>query len=792
MDSKNESRLLYLKELIGNLRWTSLKFYEAIKVEGSDRSVIGFHLRRAKEGLELSHSHLSQIWRLVDHWRELGSFNGTNSLPEFEFNPTEYDDRLTDSLVVSLICLFFLILIMIMLGFANYKLYQEARGMTRQLRIVTDALSGIEESILLYDQRVHFELNKLCIKVSSERHQGAKLDWHCEKVELRANVDQMRKERDEALRMRYLNELIPVLLGARGNTPVERLRCAIFGDIEYPIVGKDRIKEFLGIPRPPSIDKFEVQDATDIIGAFLPATRPYGDVAWLFHQKKPSPLHRREDSVLSLPQLASPPCDASPELQRFQSLRGGSSCLFPDNWLRFSWKEQGTEFVTSSQPESQKGKKRSIWAEDFQVSPILDPMEAKVDTESLGLAELGEGSFGTNPSTFGSPQRPEPPWTPPYVESALQASVHQGGLDYFKAHWMNLSDAELDSSYLKVKYERGEELLFKPGLVQLATTAPPLSSIFTEFVEKENPWKFNSVGPACKISEWKEIGLSTPMHSSDFASLAPTLRGIFTTDQDTECSVIHVPDSVCGVCFKRVLCASYCAYCNIAVQMVLEAAHTKSLKGNFVPLEWNPYTVVDILYYQLLGLTKYPAAVNVKFPAHRGIDSPKYFESTLENRLKERKPFPGFNRYYNADSLCLKCGDNHLIQTLKKEPQVLDPVNKYSLAEPKPTKSLEDPIERCPPPDQDQWVYEPYRGSIGRSLCLLNWSKYGDSFPYLQLAVVISLKSSGWRAREWPWQLEGRDFGSWPAVFAGWKPGGLKITNELQTLAPLTESSDSD
>ena len=83
--------MIYLGELIQNLKWTSAKFREALEHGDSDQSLINFHLKRGREALELSHAHLlhlqhlSEYWEALNfnvHWRDLAS----EYLPEFNYD----------------------------------------------------------------------------------------------------------------------------------------------------------------------------------------------------------------------------------------------------------------------------------------------------------------------------------------------------------------------------------------------------------------------------------------------------------------------------------------------------------------------------------------------------------------------------------------------------------------------------------------------------------------------------------------------------------------------------------
>ena len=750
MNNKSQPRMIYLEELISNLRWTSSKFREAISSEGQDQPVITFHLRRGRESLEISHAHLQQIIKLNEHKLELGP----QSLPELNissFSDSSYLSGFEQILIGSMWSLgYFLVGLLIIVASLIFwtvhsKLKSQSASVSGQLNEVDYRLEEVEELIHKSDRKTLAELfkTKRNIAVNQKTYQDAKLDWHCEKVELKALVDQLRRERDEAFRLKYINELIPVLLGARGDTPVQKLRSAIFGDIDFPVIGKERIQKFLGIPRPPPIEKFGVQEANQFTECFLPGTSPYGDIRWSFSLRDPPSKPRTSEhsvSLLSLPSFPSLSLDQHQiDPKSTSSWAGPLKGLSTESLPGFSsiWDNQRIDNWLSSELNALKSIPSSIDLDhkdmDASVSSSTEPKEPiPVVIEDLRSHNL------------------EPPWTPPFVPRSVQGEIGWELNQYLNKYWYVPGALTLlKETNLK------EDLLFHYQAKSIKDM-PIRTGTYDASEPLYEHWQLASVKPSTTIQNWDssvEIEVCP-----EFSRIAPTLRSIFTTDQDTECFRCHVADTVCGACAKRVLCHQRCFNCLTAIEMVLKANQLRVAPGN-----WTTFQVVDTLYYQLLGLAKYPAAEYLIFPAARVKSSPSDTLNVIDRRLEWRVS-ENQNRYYNEDCLCTKCGDIHVVASLKEPPEILFPIDQYAYDEPRPAIVEERMIQECPPKCHP-------RHAMGRYLCLYQWKQRAE-FPHLQLAVLRSLKLSGWRTKEWPWAITkpNSDFGSWPSIFSGWKP----------------------
>ena len=750
--------MIYLGELIQNLKWTSAKFREALEHGDSDQSLINFHLKRGREALELSHAHLlhlqhlSEYWEALNfnvHWRDLAS----EYLPEFN-----YDARNTCRtsgldyflLIVSTLSLIILTAVIFHFRASHKTMTSQCEGFSDYTQRINHRLEEVDDLVGKIDRKNEAEFFRVKGMMTKVDHvyKDNKIDWHCEKVELKSLAEQMRRERDEANRMRYMNELIPVLLGARGDTPVQRLRCAIFGDIEYPIIGKERIKEFLGTPRPTPNEQFTERDANEFSEYFLPGTKAYGDVQWYFAQQD---LSSRDPSLvtssISLPSLPSTP--SHPEELTLSTIepilsRSLLDCL----------------------TEPRKKEKNSVWAptrldtwlsskaDPAISSPISPVINFTMDSEQKDRSEAVSVEIEDVRA-----HDHEPPWTPPFVPRSVQGETGWELNQYLNKNWYTVA-----SRVSLYEISLGAPLDFHDQ-VRMVIDDPADTRLDSPFSRPASTWLNSSLKPPMTVQDW-DSSLQLKV-CPEFARIAPTLRSIFTTDQDTECGYAHVEDTVCGKCFKRVLCGRRCLNCFTAIEMVLKANQHRVAPGS-----WTTSEMVDTLYYQLLGLTKYPAASKVLFPNKRWRRDVAELASIV-TRQGASLVSDNHNHYYNEDRLCMKCGDTHIIMSLKKSQVVLFPIDQHSYDEPRPAIFEEGTVTECP--DTPYSNYLTSKSGMGRYLCLEHWDKEkekGTTFPHLQLAVLHSLKLSGWRTKEWPWAIAkpSSDFGSWPAIFAGWRP----------------------
>ena len=142
-----------------------------------------------------------------------------------------------------------------------------------------------------------------------------------------------------------------------------------------------------------------------------------------------------------------------------------------------------------------------------------------------------------------------------------------------------------------------------------------------------------------------------------YTTVAPYLKSTYSTDQDTNCKVQHVPDTICTQCLARVLCCRIdCLECDQAIRL--------SVEGIVGPLSGNAhetsFKIRDILYHDLVALGEFPAASNSRFPVHRLVDHEDY-KDVWGRRYPRSKVSSdvGANSTYNATRRCRQCHSTH-------------------------------------------------------------------------------------------------------------------------------------
>ena len=137
---------------------------------------------------------------------------------------------------------------------------------------------------------------------------------------------------------------------------------------------------------------------------------------------------------------------------------------------------------------------------------------------------------------------------------------------------------------------------------------------------------------------------------AEFKRINPYLLEVFTSDQDTDCKLMHANCTVCGQCKKWSFCwRKNCQLCNnaLAIEMI-------NTTGKVECGTWPVEMVRDVVYHQLVSRCALPAAENVRYPLHR--------TNVLQQWAHEQI---GSNSYYNQCRYCLECQQNHLYQTRK-------------------------------------------------------------------------------------------------------------------------------
>ena len=144
--------------------------------------------------------------------------------------------------------------------------------------------------------------------------------------------------------------------------------------------------------------------------------------------------------------------------------------------------------------------------------------------------------------------------------------------------------------------------------------------------------------------------------------LLRSCRGIFTTDQDTDCPAQHLPDSVCDWCLKRVLCSYHCLVCELAIELVAE------WYGIRAEMTDHPSVIHDVAYHQLILQGKPPSRSRAVYPYERGEMS--YGDKVgARSRIYEPADDVVSNsalNMYNLHRLCEGCTGRHAIVSRKR------------------------------------------------------------------------------------------------------------------------------
>ena len=118
----------------------------------------------------------------------------------------------------------------------------------------------------------------------------------------------------------------------------------------------------------------------------------------------------------------------------------------------------------------------------------------------------------------------------------------------------------------------------------------------------------------CGRAIWRGVGESSTVVLEPLKLASTSIRFIrechrmFTTDQDTQCPCLHIADTVCNQCLRRVLCAYHCTICELAVQMVA---------GWYDCNLSSPKVMHDVMYHLLVFQGKAPARRKALYPYER-------------------------------------------------------------------------------------------------------------------------------------------------------------------------------
>ena len=640
----------YVSRLAQNLRETATIYSDAtleVEKEGIYAKRALFHLSRGRDMVDLAHAHLAYTANVLE-----GEWNGM-----FEDFPGVYDDwrqtvlTMLTFMALTTVIYSMLFCILHLVHRANHKkiirAFKEAAKDEREQ--VLGELRHLSNMSYLYDRRASDmrrdnkkDLAKLGAATIDFR---AKVERSIEEFkdyvvcDFKSRIAEAEADRNEAQRLHYISSAIPVLLGARGNTPNDKLRNAAMCNFEFPVIDQDQISEILGFPCPPDLNVFTEQDADNLVNCFFPGARPHGGITFSYQ-------------FLGRPPLPPKRLDDSNKVTSNESIVTGNNLA-----------ETPPPSLTESDSSSQ---------------------------ESLGLKGPKE-VFSSTPEVARCVEAGIP------LDTAVSENVESGTSDYDeKTHLLDVASEDEHSGLIRVlpppwttrscqeMSDQLEELLKKKWWTKLAldqitqtNTNPLLSLQHRAGGIAKDPFKNRDTRKPFSYKHWEaELDKSLPTAARLVAKfipiamcewyieIAPELRAMFTTDQDTSCRRIHVNDSVCMQCRMRVLCPRVCHYCCTAIDLEIQRMRRqKSLSGS----RWPTAVIQDVLYYQLLFTTQYPAAEGVVFPLQRLKDDEADCMS-VDKRLFEMEVSRNALMWYNEEVWCEGCNHLHIVKKEKTDP----------------------------------------------------------------------------------------------------------------------------
>ena len=195
---------------------------------------------------------------------------------------------------------------------------------------------------------------------------------------------------------------------------------------------------------------------------------------------------------------------------------------------------------------------------------------------------------------------------------------------------------------------------------------------------------------------WASIPLS-----SEAKRLLRDLRLSFTTDQDTRCHLRHVADTICRGCRLRSLCAYHCNMCNLSIRMHVPF----HIRRDEVLVE-SMDLLHDILYHQLIYLSKPPAGAFVMYPHQRLLHD---WSDRASPRARAEKFRISHNAllFHNVRRKCVCDSEMHIRAELKGHPDVFSLpelaaegfrfLNRFPITDYSPDEIREgEPHEKCP------------------------------------------------------------------------------------------------
>ena len=688
----------YVSQLAANLRHTARVFTKAtaeLENGGSElERRASYHLSRGRDLIDIAHAHLSYANQL------LGAA------------PLEFDDLpgMTTGAGPTVWVACTLLLFSVIIGLVGYIIVTyrnnrladtvKVRDMKMQLEEkskINNALDSLSKALFLNDRRssesqraIRREVGELTRKLRLLIDDTIPID---ERQELKDEIATLKRNCDDANIQYYKASVIPILMGARGTTPTEKLRNAVFGNYEMPILDQSKISEVLGFKCPPDFCNFSTTEADELIGCFLPGTRPHGEISFAYRVLgcPPGPPVR--------PVEVLPPLTESDESDDEGEIK--------ENDLDLT----GMTFPTllSFRPHSSESSSASSDHDDWLHDTDLF-VEGYIG-ERLRAPYIRRTNWG---STLSLNQKCEA--VNAFCEAYLKMSWFTR-LSLFQLQRANMS-AALD--FINVAGAEAEN-----NLTDIDIKSRSKRKLFTY-----QHWVTNNTVILLHMEDILREGIDM---CPKFGRAAPALRDMFTTDQDTSCRRIHVNDVPCLECEKHPLCPRPCHYCSTAINLAL--VQILGPEDRAAPM-WAVERVHDVLYYQLLCQTQYPAAEEVIFPLARSVTD-KVDNSPSISRLHRVRQSQNALEVYNRRVSCSECGQTHVIKRLKMPPAKASYESLPYYAWPSFKSEKIDVVQHCPPDAFDALceLEKPFGHFLG-----LNSEQ-----SVLKLKVLKSMAASGWK-----------------------------------------------
>ena len=684
----------YVSQLAANLRHTARVFTKAtaeLENGGSElERRASYHLSRGRDLIDIAHAHLSYANQL------LGAA------------PLEFDDLpgvttgAGPTIWVACTLLSFSVIIgligYIIVTYRNNRLADtmKVRDMRMQLEEkskindawskINDALDSLSKALYLNDRRssesqraIRREVGELTRKLRLLIDDTIPID---ERQELKDEIATLKRNCEDANIQYYQASVIPILMGARGTTPTEKLRNAVFGNYEMPILDQSKISEVLGFKCPPDFCNFGTAEADKLIGCFLPGTRPHGEISFAYRVLGCPPGPPIKPVEVMPPLTESDESDNEGEIKDL-NLTG---MTFP---TLLSFKPHSSESSSASSDHDDWLHDTDLFVGGYVGERLKAPYIRRNNPLSTDAITFCEAyltmSWYTKLSLF-----------------QLQSANMVAALDF-----VNVAGAEAESN-----------------LDEIDLKSRSMRKLFTY-----QHWVTNN---SVVLLHMEDVLREVIDMCPRFAFAAPELRNMFTTDQDTSCRRVHVNDVPCLECEKYPLCPRSCHCCSTAINLAL----IQILGPLRADPMWAAERIHDVLYYQLLCQTQYPAAEEVIFPLARSVKD-KVDNSPSISRLHRVRQSQNALEVYNRRVSCSECGQTHVIKRLKAPPAKAS----YESLPIFDIQSYEseniDVIQHCPPDAFDTRceLEKPFGHYLG----------FNNEQSVLKLKVLKSMAASGWK-----------------------------------------------